>query len=144
MITKENETFVMDELSVEVMKGIRNKDGVYDLERLQLILKQLNEQKKAIREQEKKAEKEKKTAENDKLAIRGKAYYNSLSVGDEFYYVSASGEEFAAKKISTKSKTNSSAACELINPPTNAKTAKRYPKFFQVQVPAEFNSEEVA
>lgn len=144
MITEENETFVMDELSAEVMKGIKNENGIYDLERLQVILKQLNEQKKVIREQEKKLEKEKKATENDKLAARGKAYYNSLSDGDEFYYISASGEEFAAKKISTKSKTNSSAACELINPPANAKTTKRYPKFFQVQVPAEFISEEVA
>lgn len=133
----------MDELTIMVRDGV-TKDGAIDIDRLQIILKELNEIKKSVKEAAKKTLKEKNDAAKEQNSSRGKAYYNSLSVGDEFFYVSSDGTEFAAKKIETKSKTGSTAACELINPPANAKTTKRYPKFWQVQVPAEFVVEEVA
>lgn len=133
----------MDELTTLVMNGVVN-DGTVDIDRLQIILKELNEQKKTLKEQIKKEQKDKTTLEREAAGKIGLAYYNSLNVGDEFYYVSASGEEFAAIKIDTKTKTKSTAACELVNPPANAKTAKRYPRFWQVKVPAEFSIEEVA
>ncbi|MBP5469559.1 MAG: hypothetical protein J6Z11_09985, partial [Candidatus Riflebacteria bacterium] len=84
-----------------------------------------------------KAQKEAKDAEN---AEKGKAYYDLLPIGAEFEIETSNGI-VKVKKIETKSKTGSTAACELLNPPAGSKTAKRYPKFCKVVVPAEFGVE---
>lgn len=84
-----------------------------------------------------KAQKEAKDAINGE---RGKAYYDSLPIGAEFEIETSNGI-VKVKKIETKSKTGSTAACELLDPPEGSKTAKRYPKFCKVVVPAEFSVE---
>jgi len=84
-----------------------------------------------------KAQKEAKDAINGE---RGKLYYDSLEIGAEFEIETANGV-VKVKKIETKSKTGSTAACELLDPPVGSKTAKRYPKFCKVVVPAEFGVE---
>jgi hypothetical protein len=84
-----------------------------------------------------KAQKEERDAINGE---RGKLYYDSLEIGAEFEIETANGV-VKVKKIETKSKTGSTAACELLNPPAGSKTAKRYPKFCKVVVPADFGVE---
>ena len=115
-----------------------NEVVAFDLATLDEVIKELRSVAKDARTKFKDDEKAKKDADKAELAERGKAFYDSLAVGDEFSYTDASGKEWVAIKIETKSKTGSTAACELIDPPTGAKNTKRYPKFHQVVVPADF------
>ena len=110
----------------------------FDLDGLKEVIKGLQSVGKEARTADKDAKKAKKEADNAALAERGKAYYDSLNEGDEFAYVDASGNEWKAIKISTKSKTGSTAACQLLEPPAGSKSDKRYPKFHQVSVPEGF------
>ena len=91
------------------------------------------EKRKELKEQIR-AEKEAKDKSN---AEAGKAYYDSLKEGDEFYYKTADGVSVLARKIKTKSNSGSSAACEVISGIEIKTSAKRYPKFHQVVVPVE-------
>ena len=126
---------VIDQLSTIDNDG---KVTAFDLAQLDVIIAELRETAKAARISFKDAEKKSKEEENAKLAERGKLFYKNLAVGDEFSYVDASGNEWKAVKIETKSKSGSTAACELIDPPAGAKNTKRYPKFHQVAVPADW------
>lgn len=120
----------------------------FDLDGLKEVIKGLQAIAKEARVEAKDAEKAKKEEDNAEKAKFGKAYYDSLNEGDEFEYVDASGNKILGVKIATKSKTGSTAACELVNPPAGAKSTKRYPKFYQVSVPEGFeipaSSEQVA
>ena len=124
------------------------KVTAFDLDGLKEVIKGLQAVAKEARVEAKDAEKAKKEADNAEKAKVGKAYYDSLNEGDEFEYVDASGNKILGVKIATKSKTGSTAACELVNPPAGAKSTKRYPKFHQVIVPEGFevvtSSEQVA
>ena len=75
-------------------------------------------------------------AENAEKAIAGEDYFDSLKVGDLFTYTDAKGNVIELKKIETKSKSGATAAGEMTNPPAGAKSTKRYPKFYQLNVPA--------
>ena len=97
------------------------------------------EKRKALKDQIK-AEKEAKDKSN---AEAGKAYYDSLEEGAEFDYQTADGITVHARKIKTKSNSGSSAACEVISGIEIKASAKRYPKFHQVVIPA-VATEEVA
>ena len=110
----------------------------FDLDGLKEVIKGLQAVAKEARVEAKDAEKAKKEADNAEKAKVGKAYYDSLNEGDQFEYVDASGNKILGVKITTKSKTGSTAACELVNPPADAKSTKRYPKFHQVSVPEGF------
>ena len=85
----------------------------------------------------KKAAKAEENAESAKL---GKAYFDSLPAGAHFHYRNASGDVIEA--IKSEKQTGTTAGCELVNPPENAKSTKRYPKFHQIVIPA--SMEEVA
>ena len=101
------------------------------------------EKRKELKEQIK-AE---KTAKEKSSAEAGKAYYDSLGEGAEFDYLTADGTTVHARKIKTKSNSGSSAACVVISGIEIKTSAKRYPKFHQVVVPAvvtEETTEEVA
>ena len=110
----------------------------FDLDTLDAVIAELRTVAKDARTKSKDDEKAKKDADKAELANIGKTYYDSLNVGDEFSYTDASGNEWACMKIETKSKTGATAALELIDPPAGAKNTKRYPKFHQVVVPADF------
>ena len=97
------------------------------------LVDELVETRKQLKKEQKEAEKAKKEADREVLAISGKEYYDSLNEGDVFSYKNAEGEILQARKIKTKSNTGTTAACELLECKT--KTAKRYPKFWQVIVP---------
>lgn len=90
-----------------------------------------------IRKENKEAIKAQKEADNAVLAESGKAFYDGLAEGDVFTYKTADGTEVTARKITTKSGSGNSAACEVISGLTIAegKSAKRYPKFYQIVLP---------
>ena len=99
------------------------------------LVSELVTERAKIRKDNKEAIKAEKEAANEVLAKAGKAYYDSLKVGEEFRYKTADGTEVLARKIETKSKSGNSAACEVISGIECAKSNKRYPKFHQVIVP---------
>ena len=75
-------------------------------------------------------------AKETKKAEDGKKYYDSLNTGDEFKYVASDGTVVTARKSNYLSHNGLSAACEVIDGIEIKKSAKRYPKFYQVIVPS--------
>lgn len=100
------------------------------------LVKDLVEARKNMRAEAKESKKAKKAEENEAKAEVGKKYYDTLKVGDEFKYVASDGTVVTAKKITTKSNSGLSAACEVVDGIEVKKSAKRYPKFYQLVVPA--------
>ena len=135
MNANEISTYVVNALS---SFNENNEVVAFDLTTLDAVIAELRSVAKDARVKSKDDEKAKKDADKAELAILGKAYYDSLNVGDEFEFRMASGNKFWARKIETKSNTGMTAACELVTPPEGAKNTKRYPKFSQVVVPADF------
>ena len=113
----------------------KNEEGTvtaFDLETLDTVIAELRSARKEIAANNKEAAKAEKTAANAELAKAGKAYYDSLAVGDLFTYKTADGTVLEARKIETKSNSGKRASCELIE--CSTKSAKRYPEFHQVIV----------
>ena len=106
-----------------------------DFEMLDKAIADIRSLRKELKEQFKEAEKAAKVAANAKLAKAGKAFYDSLAIGEEFEYKTADGTILKARKIETKSNSGKRASCELIE--CSTKSAKRYPEFYQVIVPTE-------
>lgn len=132
-----------NELITSVVDSLSTKDDegnvvAFDLDTLKEVIKGLQAVAKEARIADKDKAKEDKKLREKNEAVFGKAYYDTLNEGDEFSYKNASGEILTGKKILTKSKTGSTAAMELNEIPEGSKSAKRYPKFHQVIVPAEF------
>ena len=100
-------------------------DGLVD----ELVAKRIELRKVAV-----KLGQETKKADNEAKAVAGKNYFDSLPVGALFTYTDASGQTIELKKIETKSKSGLTAAGEMTNPPAGAKSTKRYPKFYQLNV----------
>ena len=101
------------------------------------LVSELVTERAKIRKDNKEMIKAQKEADNAVLAESGKAFYDGLAEGDTFTYKTADGTELVARKIKTKSGSGNSAACEVISGLTIAegKSAKRYPKFYQIVVP---------
>ena len=106
-----------------------------DFEMLDKAIADVRAMRKELKEQFKEAEKAAKVAANAKLAKAGKAFYDSLAIGEEFEYKTADGTVLKARKIETKSNSGKRASCELIE--CSTKSAKRYPEFHQVIVPVQ-------
>ena len=122
-------------LSVIEALSTKNEEGTvtaFDLETLDTVIAELRSARKEIAANNKEAAKAEKTAANAELAKAGKAYYDSLAVGDLFTYKTADGTVLEARKIETKSNSGKRASCELIE--CSTKSAKRYPEFHQVIV----------
>ena len=92
--------------------------------------------RKELKEQFKVTEKAEKEAVNAELGKIGKAYYDSLAIGDEFSYKKSDGTVLVATKIETKSNSGKRASCALVE--NIGKTPNRYPEFYQVVVPADW------
>lgn len=101
------------------------------------LVSELVSERAKIRKDNKEMIKAQKEADNAVLAESGKAFYDGLAEGDVFTYKTADGTEVTARKITTKSGSGNSAACEVISGLTIAegKSAKRYPKFYQIVLP---------
>ena len=106
-----------------------------DFEMLDKAIADIRSLRKELKEQFKESEKAAKVAANAKLAKAGKAFYDSLAIGEEFEYKTADGTVLKARKIETKSNSGKRASCELIE--CSTKSAKRYPEFHQVIVPVQ-------
>ena len=106
-----------------------------DFEMLDKAIADVRAMRKELKEQFKEAEKAAKVAANAELAKAGKAFYDSLAIGEEFEYKTADGTVLKARKIETKSNSGKRASCELIE--CSTKSAKRYPEFHQVIVPVQ-------
>jgi len=106
----------------------------FDFDSFNALVDELVETRKQLKKEAKEAEKARIESEREVLAETGKKYYDSLAEGDEFEYKNSEGTVLKARKIKTKSNTGTTAACELLEFTT--KTGKRYPKFYQVIVPA--------
>lgn len=111
-------------------------DGIVNIDALNEIISGLKNVASAEKKLAKERAKDEKEALQASQAELGKEYYNSLADGAVFSYKTSDGTIHEARKITTKSKTGATAACELINPPATAKTTKRYPKFHQVIIPS--------
>lgn len=103
-----------------------------DFDMLDKAIADVRALRKELKEQFKETEKAEKAAVNAELGKAGKAYYDSLAIGDEFEYRAADGTVLKARKIKTKSNSGKRASCELLEYST--KSAKRYPEFYQVIV----------
>ena len=108
----------------------------FDFDSFDQLVKDLVTARKNMRADAKEAKKAKKAEENESKAEVGKKYYDSLKAGDEFKYVASDGTVVTARKITTKSNSGLSAACEVVDGIEVKKSAKRYPKFYQVIVPS--------
>ena len=122
-------------LSVIDAFSTKNADGTitgFDFVGFDKAVTMLCDHRAKIRGDVKEAEKKASDAEKASKAEKGKAYYKSLKVGDEFS-VEIGGNIVKVRKISTKSGSDASAACELVVS-AGGKTDKRYPKFDKVVV----------
>jgi hypothetical protein len=116
-----------------------DKDGkvsAFNFADFDKLVSELVTERAKIRKDNKAAIKAQKEAENEALAAEGKKFYDALKVGAEFSYKTADGTIVRASKIATKSNAGKSAACEVIDglEIADGKSAKRYPKFYQVLV----------
>lgn len=101
------------------------------------LVSDLVSERAKIRKDNKQAIKAQKEADNAVLTESGKAFYDGLAEGAEFDYKTSDGTLVHAKKIKTKSGSGNSAACEVLSGLVIAegKSAKRYPKFYQIVLP---------
>ena len=121
--------------SFTTMDADGNVNG-FDFEAFDSLVTELVSKRSEIRKTNKEAMKEKAKEEKEANADIGKEYYESLNEGEVFQYKTSDGTVVTAKKITPKAG-GKSAACEVIEGIAITKTAKRYPKFYQVIVPEE-------
>ena len=108
------------------------------------LVSELVTKRAEIRATNKKLATAQKDAENKTKDEIGKTYFDSLENGASFSYTDAKGTTIELLKIETKSKSGATAAGEMVNPPAGAKSTKRYPKFHQLVIPADFSTEEAS
>ena len=109
---------------IEAQFATLNENGevvAFDFDAFSALVTELYKDRTTIRASNEEEIKAQKNAENAKLAEIGKAYYKSLKVGDEFSYKDSKGKIWKARKIETKSGTDSTAACELLELPVQRK-----------------------
>ena len=135
----------VDVVFTEVMMGLSdvNENGevvAIDIDGMTELVKMIQAKKKELKDLVAEQEKETKKAKNAELAAAGKAYYDSLAIGDTFQYRDAKGKIWEVTKIETKSNSGLSAACKVsdeIRIANNWKKAEKYPKFYQVVIPTD-------
>jgi len=73
-------------------------------------------------------------------AVNGKKYYDNLNTGAVFKYITSDGTVVTAKKFTPSyaeyGKLYNFAACEVIDGIEIKKSTKRYPRFYQLVIPA--------
>ena len=133
----------VDVVFTEVMMGLSdvNENGevvAIDIDGMTELVKMIQAKKKELKEAFAEQAKEAKKSENAEKSIDGKAYYDSLAVGDTFEYKDSKGKIWTVEKIETKSKSGLSAACKVnedVRIANNWKKAEKYPKFYQIVLP---------
>ena len=133
----------VDVVFTEVMMGLSDVDSngnvtAIDIGGMTELVKMIQAKKKELKDLVSEKEKEAKKAENAEKSIDGKAYYDSLAIGDIFEYKDSKGKVWEVTKIETKSKSGLSAACKVsedVRIANNWKKAEKYPKFYQIVIP---------
>ena len=118
-------------------KDEAGKVVAFDFVEFDKLVSELVTERAKIRKENKEAIKNEKEAMREALSEPAKKFYDALEVGAEFDYKTADGTIVHAKKIETNSGAGKSAACEVISgiEIADGKSAKRYPKFYQLVVP---------
>ena len=110
------ENLNLNALAQDVFNKFVELDGTtitnFDLLGYEKLVGLLNDNLRRFKKDSKNKEKEEKAKKSEASAEIGKVYYNSLKVGASIKVV-IGGETFDAIKIETKSKSNSSVACEV-------------------------------
>ena len=135
----------VDVVFTEVMMGLSDVDSngnvtAIDIDGMTELVKMIQAKKKELKEAFAEQTKEAKKAENAEKSIYGKAYYDSLAIGDTFSYKDSKGKVWEVTKIETKSNSGLSAACKVsdeIRIANNWKKAEKYPKFYQIVFPTD-------
>ncbi len=135
----------VDVVFTEVMMGLSDVDSngnvtAIDIDGMTELVKMIQAKKKELKDLVSEQAKEAKKAENAEKSIDGKAYYDSLAIGDTFQYRDAKGKIWEVTKIETKSKSGLSAACKVsdeVRIANNWKKAEKYPKFYQIVIPTD-------
>ena len=133
----------VDVVFADVMTGLSDVDAngnvtAIDIDGMTELVKMIQAKKKELKDLVAEQNKEAKKEANAELAAAGKAYYDSLAIGDTFSYKDAKGNVWEVEKIETKSKSGLSAACKVsdeIRIANNWKKAEKYPKFYQIVIP---------
>ena len=133
----------IDVIFSDVMAGLSDVDAngnvtAIDIDGMTELVKMIQAKKKELKDLVAEQNKEAKKEANAELAAAGKAYYDSLAIGDTFSYKDAKGNVWEVEKIETKSKSGLSAACKVsdeIRIANNWKKAEKYPKFYQIVIP---------
>ena len=133
----------IDVVFADVMAGLSDVDAngnvtAIDIDGMTELVKMIQAKKKELKDLVAEQNKEAKKEANAELAAAGKAYYDSLAIGDTFSYKDAKGNVWEVEKIETKSKSGLSAACKVsdeIRIANNWKKAEKYPKFYQIVIP---------
>ena len=133
----------VDVVFADVMAGLSDVDAngnvtAIDIDGMTELVKMIQAKKKELKDLVAEQNKEAKKEANAELAAAGKAYYDSLAIGDTFSYKDAKGNVWEVTKIETKSNSGLSAACKVsdeIRIANNWKKAEKYPKFYQIVIP---------
>ena len=133
----------VDVVFADVMAGLSDVDvngnvTAIDIDGMTELVKMIQAKKKELKDLVAEQNKEAKKEANAELAAAGKAYYDSLAVGDTFSYKDAKGNVLEVTKIETKSNSGLSAACKVsdeVRIANNWKKAEKYPKFYQIVIP---------
>ena len=133
----------VDVIFADVMAGLSDVDAngnvtAIDIDGMTELVKMIQAKKKELKDLVAEQNKEAKKEANAELAAAGKAYYDSLAIGDTFSYKDAKGNVWEVEKIETKSKSGLSAACKVsdeVRIANNWKKAEKYPKFYQIVIP---------
>ena len=133
----------VDVIFADVMAGLSDVDAngnvtAFDIDGMTELVKMIQAKKKELKDLVAEQNKEAKKEANAELAAAGKAYYDSLAIGDTFSYKDAKGNVWEVEKIETKSKSGLSAACKVsdeIRIANSWKKAEKYPKFYQIVIP---------
>ena len=133
----------VDVIFADVMAGLSDVDAngnvtAIDIDGMTELVKMIQAKKKELKDLVAEQNKEAKKEANAELAAAGKAYYDSLAIGDTFSYKDAKGNVWEVEKIETKSTSGLSAACKVsdeIRIANNWKKAEKYPKFYQIVIP---------
>lgn len=118
-----------------IFSSFAMENGSFDLAGLDTLIADLRGLAKDKRAEMKDVLAEQKKANKEALAEVGKAFYDSLKIGDSFEIL-IGGKATPVTKIATKSKSSNSAACAIVGWTKDmGSTPNRYLGFDKVVVP---------
>lgn len=127
----------------DVFGSFVRENGSFDLAGLDTLIAELRGLAKDKRTEMKDILAKEKEANKEALAVDGKAFYDTLKIGDEFEIL-IGGKATKVVKIATKSKSSNSAACAIVGWTKDmGSTPNRYLGFDKVVVPTNDEADEI-